>query len=839
MLSTTVRFAEQKLDGHTIRCAGWLVILLAGLCFTTTTALGQDTATWSAGSGNWTTPAEWSCTPGPGACVPNNNVSNNYTAVLNSPGNTLTLDSTSSPTGISINNLTLTAGTLGVGTGTTLNLASQPNGITDIPGAAGLDVAGTFTAGSGSGLAKLAGVEGTLTLEGQTLTATPGGGTLTTPGTVNLQQTTVMTVSGNLSNSGTINTGNGVSDTGNNSLAVSGALTNTGAINLNGTGDSLTVTGGFSNSNSSGSLVLYGSNQSVSLGALNNNGGTVYTNGPDEGVSGQTLTAANWLNLDSSGNLSAPTLGSYYNIAGIFHYSSPSNGIVNILNGIVGLEYGGLITPDGTTDALAGLTSNNGQLGLADRPESFTPASGTFTNSGALYLYNDGAFASSTTLTVNGNFDTSNLTLFNGSSATVLNVTGNSSNEGNILMFGPGDSFSTTGTLTNSGNIYLYGSGASLAANTNLTNSGSLQIEGSNETVTVGGAFSNTGYLYSNGPWEGQSGNTLTVGSWSNLDGSGNLTGGGYYDISGVFKYASPANGIRNIGSGVTLFMEPGGLITPNGTMDALAGLTGIAGTLSLNDYNETITPGAGALTNSGSLVLYNDQSFANTTTLKVNGNFNNTTGNVTVGQNTQMTVTNNYTQSGAGASTKVNGTLQASSVTINSGVLSGGGTIAANLSNFGGTVTASDPGSPDTLIIEGNYSQGSGGILEAFLRGTTPGTDYSQLVVDGAASLGGTLDVDLVPGSGLVITPGESFDLLMATDGITGTFANVEGLPALPGGDSWLVGYNAGSLDITLEGSADYHAAPEPSALLLLAVGIAMISFLLKHRNSVTSNAG
>jgi hypothetical protein len=248
-----------------------------------------------------------------------------------------------------------------------------------------------------------------------------------------------------------------------------------------------------------------------------------------------------------------------------------------------------------------------------------------------------------------------------------------------------------------------------------------------------------------------------------------------------------------------------------------------------------------GAFNNNGGVVTLAGNKYGGDTLSA--GAFSNS-GSVTVGRYDTLTVQNNYTQSGAGASTKVNGTLQATKTIINGGTLSGGGTISGDVENVGGTVTASDPGIPDILTINGNYTQGSGGILEAFLEGTTPGTGYSQLVVDGTATLGGTLDVELVPGSGLVITPGESFDLVNASgcgdaDCVIGSFASVMGLPTLPSGDSWLLSFTGGSLDLTLTGSADYYApaaTPEPSALLLLVAGIAMMSILLKYRNPVRS---
>src|SRR5580658_8793054 len=71
-----------------------------------------------------------------------------------------------------------------IGGGATLNLTSQPNGITDAVAGTQLYIGGSVKAGTASGVAKLGSVEGLVTLEnGQTTTITPGSGTLTISGT--------------------------------------------------------------------------------------------------------------------------------------------------------------------------------------------------------------------------------------------------------------------------------------------------------------------------------------------------------------------------------------------------------------------------------------------------------------------------------------------------------------------------------------------------------------------------------------------------------------------------------------------------------------------------------
>jgi hypothetical protein len=749
-------------DGYTwtltYNDAGGFVQLTAG------TAPGLVAATWTTSSGNWTNPAEWGCTPAYTPCVPDNNGTTSFTATVNSPGQELTLDSTSTPTSITINSLSLVAGTLNIGSGASLNLVDQASGITDIPVNAGLIVAGTFTAGANNALYELQSVEGGLTLVGQSLGDTPGSGTLTNTGTVNLQQTTAMTVTGNVDNLGTINTGNGSSDTGSNSLAVSGNLTTQGGVWMWGNHDSLNVGGALTITNT-GVLYQIGSDTSVTAGALNNLGQLIMY-GPRYAATGNSLTTANWINLNGSGELSG---GGYYEIGGTLEYTSPASGIITIDSGItLIMDPGGFITPDGVTDALAGLASNAGNLQLVDYPETFTPAGspGTFSNTGDLYLYNDSG--STLALTVNGNFTNSNYTELddtNGTSPQNLIVTGNSVNSGTIAMYGNNDSFSTTGTLTNSGAIDMYGVGDSLSfdltnsgsiymgANgqslndagvfTNLS-SGSLTLAGTNDTVTVAGAFSNDGTITIYGPYNGVSGNTVTVNSWSNLDGSGNLSGTGTYNIGGKFQYGNGLQGgVVNIGSGVAISLYPSGLITPDGTSDGLAGLTNNAGTLGLYDYNESITPGApGTFTNSGTLYIYNDNYNGSlpSTGLTVNGNFDNAaTGTTQLWDNNfpageYLSVTGNSSNEGTiamfdEANFTTTGTLTNSG---NIDMYGADSTLNADLTNTG---TIWMGGANDVLTDSGDFNNNVGGSLQL-------AASHNLVNVAGAFNNGGSVNL-------------------------------------------------------------------------------------------------
>jgi hypothetical protein len=150
------------------------------------------------------------------------------------------------------------------------------------------------------------------------------------------------------------------------------------------------------------------------------------------------------------------------------------------------------------------------------------------------------------------------------------------------------------------------------------------------------------------------------------------------------------------------------------------------------------------------------------------------------------------YTQT-AGATILNGGTINGGPLNINGGALSGTGTINANVSN-GGQVIPGGAGAAGTLTINGNYTQTATGSLKIEIGGTTPGTQYDQLNVNGPASLGGTLNLSILPNIGDVC--GGTFAIVNASP-LNGTFGTINGL-SQPGGLTLTPAYGAGSLTIT-----------------------------------------
>ena len=138
-----------------------------------------------------------------------------------------------------------------------------------------------------------------------------------------------------------------------------------------------------------------------------------------------------------------------------------------------------------------------------------------------------------------------------------------------------------------------------------------------------------------------------------------------------------------------------------------------------------------------------------------------------------------------------------------NGSIATGSGSIAGQVENVSGFVA---PGNGVGILnIEGRYSNGPGGVLEIEIAGLTAGTQYDQLLVDGPATLAGTLKV-LLPGvSPFTPALGAAFTILTASDGIGGEFDSLA-LPSLPAGRAWFVGYGstALSLKVTIPGDFD-----------------------------------
>ncbi len=108
--------------------------------------------------------------------------------------------------------------------------------------------------------------------------------------------------------------------------------------------------------------------------------------------------------------------------------------------------------------------------------------------------------------------------------------------------------------------------------------------------------------------------------------------------------------------------------------------------------------------------------------------------------------------------------------VTLDGGTLSGSGIIEGDLTNNGGFISAGH--SAGTIVATGNFTQGTNGTLIVENGGDLP-TDSDQLMVLGAANLGGKLDVRTI--NGYVPDPRATF-VPLNYGSVSGSFAFVSG---------------------------------------------------------------
>jgi hypothetical protein len=168
-------------------------------------------------------------------------------------------------------------------------------------------------------------------------------------------------------------------------------------------------------------------------------------------------------------------------------------------------------------------------------------------------------------------------------------------------------------------------------------------------------------------------------------------------------------------------------------------------------------------------------------------GGFSNA-GTVAIGNGALVSVgTADYTQSGG--TTKVDGSLVAANVYLNGGLLTGTGTIQANVVDAALVV----PGDPfGTLTVQGNYTQTATGVLIIQIAGLN---QYGRLDVIGTAALDGTLVVSL--GGDYVPAVGATFQILTYA-GYTGGFSTELGL-VLPHHHFLKPVWNSGDLTLTV----------------------------------------
>jgi len=433
------------------------------------------------------------------------------------------------------------------------------------------------------------------------------------------------------------------------------------------------------------------------------------------------------------------------------------------------------------------------------------------------------AFGSTSAVTVNGAGSTWNISselaigvgvLGNGTlniqaGGVVSNLAGSiagqsSSSTGTVTVTGAGSRWMNNGNLNVGGNFGLLAGGNGML---NILDSGIVEVTGLTKisgsgTVTLNGGTFSTRSLQVLGTFNFDQG-TL------NLTNS-NLSIGPGAGIPGFFDSTlSLQPGMAVNVTGGTSDVAAGGQLLVNGSTASFSAVGGtndgqisvIGGTLAYTD----------AMTNNTKISAIDATlSFAGDGIPTSSGG-NNADGLTNLGTlNLLDTTVNGDVHSPTGSTINVAG-----NVTFN-GLVSGG----ANFTGAGTTTTFNgghSPGdSPAVVSVDGSLVYGSANTLTIELGGLLAG-EFDQLQIMGDATLDGLLDVQLLSGFGL--ESNQQFTILDVAGTRAGEFAGLgEGaMVGNFGGQDLFISYAAGDgNDVAL-----FTAVPEPSSLMLLAMGL------------------
>jgi hypothetical protein len=367
-------------------------------------------------------------------------------------------------------------------------------------------------------------------------------------------------------------------------------------------------------------------------------------------------------------------------------------------------------------------------------------------------------------------------------------------NFGTFNRSGPGDTIFDDVTFNNlggrvnvqTGTLSLRGSGGSASGPFDMASvDARLEISGSPYQVEAGTAFTGPGTLRI---FQVSVNAAVSV---SNLELFGYLTGAGAVTVTGNFVWTG--GGTMSGTGSTTLAVGGHGLLDGFGvkTLDrrtlTLAAYTAwiqqhdlnlangaqinITGDGVFDISNAQTIRGSGSIRNSG-IVSKRDNTAA--TTVATGVAFSNEGGSVLLYAGALILV-DGYTQTDGQTYLSPNTTLAAAGgVNIQGGVLSGFGTIDANVINSG-RIEVADSVQTGTLIITGNYTQTTGGSLNIKIGAQ----GFDALLVGGTATLAGTMNVVRI--DNFVPELNDGFRVFDAIGGLTGMFDFINGLGISP----------------------------------------------------------
>jgi T5SS/PEP-CTERM-associated repeat protein/autotransporter-associated beta strand protein len=484
------------------------------------------------------------------------------------------------------------------------------------------------------------------------------------------------------------------------------------------------------------------------MGSFSSNNALTITNGGQAIIQGSTYVASQ---SSSSGNS--------------ITISGQGSALLNSRDFYFGMAGGGgnLTISGGAT-----LSASDSYLGLdpysTGNSVLVTGSGSSWSNSGVLVIGAQGGAA--VTAADGASITASEIDLGQNSGSSGSLQIGNGGAPGNILS--PIVNFGTDG-----GSLVFDHNSTNYIFAPNLNGPGSMQLIGSGRTILTG---NNSGF---SGPTTLTAG-TLALGS-SNALGSTSITVNGNATIQAATQGLNLTNPV-SVTLGNTARLDAGGF-----TFLVSSSISG-AGSLYLSDSTGsgtlvmagTNTYSGGTTLGSGALVLSNSEALGSgPISLGGSGNasfvIDNETLNipaltlengslVTVGPNGILQSSPQITINGG--ELLDNGLVITPLLAINStGILAGSGVLQGNVQNNGSVLLS---GAGGALTINGNYSQGHSGNITLVVSG---GSSFERLVVNGSASLSGSLSI--VPQAAGVLVFGQKLNFMTANS-ISGSFDSI-----------------------------------------------------------------